>query len=510
MSPSMSPDQPADERSGQQPDGRDQPEEAPDAAAHQASVDPAPGAPAEVLFRVMYDAGLQSVGEPLRPGTGRLRLELSPTQMIRLSQELSPAGIRALMLVLEHGYRPGRRIEIVGWGGPWLREHGMRKYESEKAAAELRDKGYIRPERLPGSSHLGRQLGVVPSGIVEVVDDVPGVPRTDGRPRSKPRHLSATPVSRNPGTLGTAGGQPVDSHVSGTSGNDAPLDPGTQDHKIEIPQVSDVSRTSGNGSSTPPSSSSSSDEDQFFLDTSQGQPLARHDLTRFLSQPAVRGPLGQHWEMAVALIARLFQAHHERCADLVEWLGDGTDAQPATRLAQIVVDLITVPTLERPNVAHMQQTFLRSRSVAFRDTTADDFIATFVLTAVTALDSTRPIESWGGWFGAGLKRNSQFVGKTLASFLALLNDLVRDPDAIVSGALTPSGHTMTGTSAEPVPSSAAAPTTYGLGDPAYVDRLRAAAAGTIWEDEIMFAKLLGNPTRQTQVIAAHQRRTSSG
>lgn len=457
-----------------------------------------PSSKPEPLFRVMFEAGLQAVGEPMRMGTSRLRIEISPTQMIRLNEELSSAGVHALMLVLEHGYRPGKRIEIEGWGGPWLRDHGMRKYAAEKAAAELRDKGYIRSEQMPGGNQLGRKLGVVPSGFVEEVEDVPGVPRTDGRPSKRALrdavNLGDVPASGDPRNGPTAVDEVVDEAVSRPSGNESSRIPGNLDDKTVFPQVTTVSRPSGNELSTAPSSSGSSVEDLFFL-PGPGQALTRTDLTRFFAQPALVSAISDHWEIAVALVARGFGPHTTRCSELVRWLGDGDDAQPDTRLAQIVIDLLRTSRLERFEAASAQEAFLRSRGVTFKQTSPDDFIAMFVTTMVSALDSGSPIKSWPGWFGAGLKRPEQFQAKVLTGTLDVFRKLLTDPLANAN-------------EGSPL-ANENEPTTYEAGDPSYVDRLRAAAQGTSWEDETSFATLLRNHHQQARLLLEYERRQRS-
>lgn len=480
-------------------------------SAHEEAVNNAGGVPppGEPLFRVMYHGANQNTGEPTALGTGRLRIETTPTQMIRLQQVLSPGAIHALMLIIEHGFKPGQRIEIHGWGGQWLRDHGMRKYQAEKAAAELRDKGYIRTERAQANSPLGRQVGIVPSGHIEEVEDVPGVPRVPGGP--KPRRSRALapvrehfgpPVSRISGDREAGGGQPVedpvDSALSRTSREGASRNPGNRDDENVFPQVRAPFPHIESASSTAPTSSSSSEEDLFFL-AGSSQALTRHDLARFCAQPELIDMLSSRWEIAVALVARTFAPHGTRCAELVEWLGDGTDAQPATRLAQIVVDLLRTHPNDRPRVAHAQETLLRSRGVKFRQSNPDDFIAVFVTAMVSSLDSTRPIDRWGGWFGGAFKREEHFQGKALAEVADLLNRLLDDPDSVPLEVTPARG------------SLSAGGTTYEQGDPSYTERLRTAAEGTVWEDEISFEKLLRNPAAQARILAQHAaRRPTTG
>lgn len=465
--------------------------------------------PGEPLFRVMYHAADQNTGEPTRLGSGRLRIETTPTQMIRLQQSLSGAAIQALMFVIEHGYKPGQRIEIVGWGGQWLRDHGMRKYESEKAAAELRDKGYIRTERSSPNTPLGRQVGIVPSGHIEEVEDTLGVPRVAGGPKPSRNHaLKAVrdtfgpPVSRVPGSGVAAVDESVDTAVDGAlsriAGERSSRIPGNRDDEDVFSQVSAPFPKNESALSTAPTSSGRTEEGLFFS-PGQGQALTRADLARFCSQPALMAALTQQWEISVALVAREFAPHATRCAELVGWLGDGADGEPETRLAQIVVDLLLTPSIERGEVTRAQEAFLRSRGVKFRQTTPDDFIAVFVVTMISALDSARPIDSWGGWFGGGLKRDSHFQGKVLAATMAVLNRLLEHPEGIPVAELGAS------TSAEAMPA-----TMYGKDDPSYVERLRIAAKGTNWEDEVSFDQLLRNPTRQAVVLARYARRTAQG
>lgn len=458
---------------------------------------PPPTGGREPLFRVMYDAGLQSVGEPMRMGTGRLRIEIAPVQLVRLLQELSSRAVIALMLVLDECYRPGKRIEVEGWSARWLIERGMARTTAEKAARELTEKGYIRSERFPGStSPLGKKLGVVPGGLVEDVEDLPGIPRTDGRPPARLKGVAG----------GTQGAGPaedrnepvnvervVENPVSEVHRNGGSPDRREGNPEDVFPQVSAVAAVGRNGLSTAPSSSGRSEEGLFFS-LGQGGTLTRPDLTRFFAQAVLVEAVASKWEVVVALVAREFASNATRCAELVGWLGDGEDAQPETRLAQIVVDLIKTYPVDRFAVAASQEAFLRSRGVKFRQTTPDDFLAAFVVTIVAALDSARPIDSWGGWFGAGLKRNEQFQGKVLAATLAVFRRLLESPDDLL-----PSPGTQ--------PANTAGETTYTAEDPSYAERLRAAAQGTIWEDPISFEKLLHNPGQQARVLMAHERRS---
>lgn len=466
----------------------------------------------EPLFRVMADAMAQRTGEPTANGTGALRIEMTPTQMIRLQQALSGPAIHALMLVIEHGYRGGRRVEIHGWGGPWLREHGMRKYQAEKAAAELRDKGYVRVEREHPGSILGRQVGIVPSGHFYDVEDEVGVERRPSGPKPK-RDRTLRPVrstfgstdSRDPGSGGDPGeevvGEPVDSTVSRKSGDRGSRTSGSRDDENVFSQVSDGFPSSGSALSTAPTSSGRSEEDLFFC-PGAGQALTRHDLARFLSQPPLTQALSQQWEVAVALVARQFAPHATRCAELVEWLADGVDAQPETRLAQIVVDLVRTPAAERVAAVRALETFLRSRGVKFRQSNPDEFIGVYVTTMISALDSNRPIDTWGGWFGGGLKRESHFQGRVLAATMNVLNRLLEQPEGVsvaeLNAVADPAGST-----------SAPGSTTYDKDDPSFVDRLRAAAQGTNWEDDISFEMLLRNHKEQARLLALYARRTGT-
>lgn len=463
----------------------------------------------EPLFRVMADAMSQRAGEPTANGTGSLRIEMTPTQMIRLQQALSGPAIHALMLVIQHGYQGGKRVEIHGWGGPWLREHGMRKYHAEKAAAELRDKGYVRVERENPGSVLGRQVGIVPSGHFYDVEDEVGVERRPSGPKPK-RDRSLRPVrtfeeagSRVPGSGEESAAEDVeervDSAVSRKSGNRASRNSGSRDDENVFPQVSDGFSGSGSPLPTAPTSSGRSEEDLFFC-PGAGQALTRTDLARFLSQPSLGESLSGQWEVAVALLARHFVPHATRCAELVEWLGEDADAQPETRVAQIVTDLVRTTGNERVRAVRALETFLRSRGVKFRQSSPDDFIAVYVTTMVSALDSNRPIDTWGGWFGGGLKRESHFQGKVLGATMAVFNQLLEHPEGmsathLAAAAASPGGGTNS--------------TTYDQDDPSYVERLRAAAQGTNWEDDISFEMLLRNPTAQARVFAQHARRTGA-
>lgn len=463
----------------------------------------------EPLFRVMYDAMAQRAGEPTTHGTGALRIEMSPTQMIRLQQALSGSAIHALMLVIQHGWnRNGRRIEIHGWGSPWLREHGMRKYAAETAAKELREKGYIRTDRSSPNTPLGRQVGIVPSGFIEEVEDEPGVPRRPGgqRPHRDLRAVKDTtvgPRSRVPGTTDKQQPEPVEEPVDGSRSRiprtGPSRDPGNRDDRNSFSQVSAPFPVSENALSTAPTSSELSEEDLFFC-PGAGQALARLDLARYFFQPALAQALNGQWEVAVALLAREFVPHATRCAELVEWLGESEDAQPETRLAQMVVDLIRVPETERVAAARSVETFLRSRSVKFRAMPPAEFIAAYVITMVSALDSSRPIESWGGWFGGGLKRESHFQGKVLAATMAVLNRLLEHPEGVPAAELV----------AQPLRGDTTSKaTTFDQDDPTYVDRLRAAAEGTNWEDEVSFEMLLRNHREQARILALYARRTGS-
>jgi hypothetical protein len=108
------------------------------------------------------------------------RIIATPAQLRTVAENLTQPGFIALMLLLEHGYQEDGRVQVLGWGSAWLREHGMGKYASERAAAELRDKGYVRREVGP-HGHLGKTLGVVPAFVFGGPPDVFGIPRTDGR-----------------------------------------------------------------------------------------------------------------------------------------------------------------------------------------------------------------------------------------------------------------------------------------------------------------------------------------
>lgn len=466
----------------------------------------------EPLFRVMVDAMAQRTGEPTANGTGALRIEMTPVQMIRLQQALSGPAIHALMLVIEHGYRGGKRVEIHGWGGPWLREHGMRKYHAEKAAAELRDKGYVRVEREHPGSILGRQVGIVPSGHFYDAEDEVGVERRPSGPKPK-RDRSLRPVrntfgatdSRDPGSGGEhveeGVSEPVDNTVSRLSGDRGSRISGSRDDENVFSQVSDGFPSPESPLSTAPSSSGRSEEDLFFC-PGAGQALTRHDLARFLSQPPLTEALSEQWEVAVALVAREFAPHATRCAELVEWLAEGVDAQPATRLAQIVVDLLRTPASERVAAVRALETFLRSRGVKFRQSSPDEFIGVYVTTMISALDSNRPIDTWGGWFGGGLKRDSHFQGRVLAATMAVLNRLLGHSDGVSVAELAPAGAP---SGAAPSPGA----TTYDQDDPSFVDRLRAAAQGTNWEDDISFEMLLRNHREQARLLALYARRTGT-
>jgi hypothetical protein len=457
---------------------------------------PPPSTP-EVLFTLWANAGVQAVGTPTSPGSGRLKIEITPTQMIRLQQELSNRAIIALMLVLEHGTRgAGQRVEIEGWSARWLIERGMARTTAEKAARELSDKGYIRSERMPGNnSPLGKKLGVVPPAAInfEAEDEV-GIPRTDGRRR---RLQSVTAPDASSAESRNAAGpveEDVENAVPADRGNGVSADRRRGDNTDVFPQVSAVSAKTLNGLSTAPTSSGSTEEDLFFL-SGHGQALTRSDLTRFFAQSALIEAVAARWEVTVALVAREFAPHASRCAEVIDWLGEAPDEHPETRLAQIVVDLVKTVTLERFQAASAQEAFLRARGVKFRQTTPDDFIATFVVSMVTALDSTRPIESWGGWFGGAFKRDSQFQGKVTGGVLGVFRQLLEDPNV-----LTPAG--------APATSGTAGGTTYEEDDPSYVERLRVAAQGTNWEDEISFQTLLRNAGAQARLLAHYAQRSA--
>lgn len=120
------------------------------------------------------------VGDTADKGSQVLILA-SPDQLLAAMDDLSPTALRAFLLLLKHGYQEGQRVEVAGWGASWLREHGMNKYASEKAASELREKGYIRCEQGPDGV-LGKMLGVVPQGLITDAPDPVGPIRARGGP----------------------------------------------------------------------------------------------------------------------------------------------------------------------------------------------------------------------------------------------------------------------------------------------------------------------------------------
>lgn len=91
------------------------------------------------------------------------------------------------------------------------------------------------------------------------------------------------------------------------------------------------------------------------------QSLTRADLTHFFAQCRLHDAVGEQWELVVALVSRGFAGHGEGCAQVIEWLGDGADAVPETRLAQILVDLVKTPSLSRSEVSAAQQSLMRTR-----------------------------------------------------------------------------------------------------------------------------------------------------
>lgn len=392
------------------------------------------------LFHVYYKAATAHENSPLDVNLGdpseRLTIAAPPGQVRRWFEVLSVPALTVLFTIIQHGFTPGKRIEIYGSMLDWLKEHGVPAYQARTGYAELQDKHYLRREDVPKSdTHPKTQVVIVQSGVVEHIDDPVGVARTDGRRRK------TKDTGENTESTETSGGDvlrfptfdttPVDNTVLRKPENTPAPKSGLPETEEPFAQVSPTFREPENTLSTGATSSSFKEvrSHYFFDSTSVRRALPRHDYTRFFTQPGVREALtGPSWELNVALLARCFLPRSTRCAEILEWFGLPKTGEPSTALAVWVRDLLSAEGIDRSEVIAEQERFLASFPVHHQPLNPNDFITALVVTTICTLDSKKRVDSYAGWFHTFLARDTWNVSTTLKLVLQHLTQTISDND----------------------------------------------------------------------------------
>lgn len=376
----------------------------------------------QTLFHIVYVAGVQEVGEPVREVDGPLRLEFTPASLRRLISTLKPQAIEALLLLIEHGFRPGKPIAVDGFSVNWLIDMGMTNSRAGEAVKQLLSLGYVNKYRIDGQV-TGRQIGALAANLYGVETEYDGVPRTDGRPRRPdPADVADHPENRDNEIPDTAS-MPVDIPVSDFSGNGTSRHPGSQDagqSGSASSQVSPVSDFSGNGDSAP--SSSSVGEEVLLHANADNQDFAW--LGSYLRQPSLVAALRGQREASVLALSRAVGDFEMTAAPLVRALGVEVEGRPASRsVACLIVEAIcgevdVRPLLDRINV--------HNRRIE------DDHVVSiaFVAGLITALSADVKVP--GGWFGRIVNRREFLVNRAAGQVLTamdsvLLGDVAHNP-----------------------------------------------------------------------------------
>jgi hypothetical protein len=528
----------------------------------------------EMLFRLLWDGGYQPVGGVLESGPGQAILQFTPQTVRRLNEVLSRGAIDALMLVIEHAYRPGQPTVVDGWSARWLREHGMLKTTAEKAVVELERKGYIRSERPRGvRTPIGAtKVGVVPGGILQDVEDVPGVLALNGKQwktavgdaaaNAQVGAVSAggrdgdegvenvVSALRRDGLFGTVSvegrdqRQGVDNSVSASprDGDERSLQTaGTQRDNALVGAGSAEGR---DGSSTPPTRRSEEEGSDLLPPVyGAGGALTRTDLHRFLRSAGLRAHLSTRRDVVALALAGTFVANRDGARAALAFFDRETDTTPEMDLAWFLIDLLLLDGEALIAADGSLSEHLRNKGCRVPRHTSDELITGLVATLTVSMDTQ--VRDWVRWIVGGLARTDWHASAALAGLLDGLaktirlpgaGDAAREPmrltvaaepglpapvapplaseipEAAPAGGQQAPEHQSTGAQ-EQTDDAAAASTPVPVGSSAeeYLAELRLAVVGTAWEDDISFQTLLSNPGRQEFVLFRYRsRRTAEG
>ena len=514
----------------------------------------------EVLFRLLWDGGFQPVGGPLEQGSSpQAILQFTPQTLRRLTEVLSKGAIEALTLVIEHAYRPGQPTVVEGWSARWLREHGMLKTTAEKAVAELESKGYIRSQRPEGTRSLigATKNGVVLPGVLEDVEDVPGVVALNGRQWRAARAADALPsglVNAQVAAVSADGrdqaGEAVDNTVSAEGrdreqGGDQAVSALGGDRASGLLRSAETEKENvqvGPGSalrrdhvSTPPTRSSQEEgKDLLPPGVGSGGALARTDLHRFLRSDGLRGHLVTRQDVAAGALAFTFASNREVARSALEFFGrDLLDREPSGApemdLAWWLIELLLLDGADLVGVGGALREHLQAAGTSVPKCSDDELVSGLVVTLAVAMDTTP--RDWVRWVAGGLRREEWHQSASLTALLEGLDKamrlhatgaVARDPrlvaaeqrEALIPAA--PAGSDEAASETAAVGAEAAVPVPDGgvqmpaawaaLPQEEYMARLREAVRDTIWEDDISFQTLLQNPGRQEMVLVRYEQR----
>lgn len=490
----------------------------------------------ETYLRILADLG-SVTSDGLTAGTGAKRLELTPLQLVRLAQTVADAdALAALGLALHYGEvrTDPFRVEILGWGREWLQAHGMAPSPARRAAKVLADLKMIEVVPRPGArGAAGKKLAVVSGSKFGLADmEVPAIRLgrpTIGQPvANRPTEKVNALVGAVGQDLANCESGAVDNPV-GAVGQDL-ANCGSADGRLVTSspsvdvnaQVGAVGESAANRSSTPPTRSSEKEESLLLPVPDAGGALARTDLHRFLRDERLREVLGRRRDAALLALAEVFTANRAAAVEALAFLDRPVAQFPEMDLAAFVLDLLLLDGAGAVENGTALTVLLKAKGAHLPKQPSEQFLTGLVLAVALAMDSTP--RSWPAFLVHVCKQGSW---RSSTGLSALLGEVWRvyslpTPDGVTTVA-DPAPGVSGGLAAAQVRAGIERGTRPPLPRPAeddqhrdgqdregYWARLRKAAVGTHWEDDISFETLKRNFREQARLIEQYDQRQVAG
>lgn len=440
------------------------------------------------LLRLWRDVGTVSEGQPLQPGSGEIVVVTSPSKLVRLLTVLSPRAVTALLLIIEEQTTVDSSGElqacVTGGLREWLVARGMGPSAAQSAVSELLTGGWLTQDRalrpiqtarngepLKGSARFHQvsmvnfrrltaggaaQRGAPPSAPLRGAAAMSRRERVARDPDALSR-VSATELSwQEPDALLPAAGDsgPANAQVSRQEPSTLPPDVAAPSTSYEPSQ-----RNISQQRQRPEPGYAGQVEALLALDVPAGVDPAAALTSVLVRQPARAGEV---YQFLTGAPPRGLGELGDLLAALLTATGPDVDQLGLSTAEVLRAGGVNVPKLEYRRI-----------------------LAMTVAASLAAIDATTKIENYAAWFGAAFNGKLPFRSTTLEKALQALTA---------------------------PPSSARPPAAIPDDDPApadgeeqrraeHVARVKAAVAGTEWEEPERFAALLANPREQLRVLA---------
>lgn len=410
------------------------------------------------LLRVVADLAAVNTEDGLVPGSGALRIEMSPLQLAAFATVLPGRAMLALGLALHHGTlrTDPIRVEVLGWGRDWLIKHGMNANQARLAIKDLLDAGItvstygpdgpsgnrvgiIGADRcgwstpdlviLPGAAGRRTQSDTRAGQQARLAQNTPGGDRTG------PDHENAQVTTL--GVIHAKGGEAVDNtlgakHAKGSNPVDKPLGakgakgqpgtPGTYGSGVNM-QVSPSGAEHARQPAHPATSSSVSEKRVLSAPvvlTSSSLTLA--DVHELLTSAALHGAAVAAGDGLLVHLTDIFgRADRDRVAAAVDFHGYQDTGQPHMVMAALITQVVQTAPTDRDDLVEDLFGRCRAGNALLTRPPAPEFLAAWLLTMTGAM-STTP-HSWGAWVYSGIRRPDWNVSSVMRDVVATLAHL---------------------------------------------------------------------------------------